>query len=147
VIVDQLGPEGTATATAGDAPARPDSRRTTAAPSAVILLAVDVIIGGAVLGFWFIPFLVGVAMGLTLRWRRRWIAATATIVAVVGWGIPLAWPALSGMPVTATARTVAALAGLPASAGLMLALTLLLGVIQVLTGAWLARAVIGPRRR
>jgi hypothetical protein len=146
-MVDQLGPEGTATVAANDAPARPDRRRTAAAPSAVILLGVEIIAGGAYLGLWFIPFLVGVAMGLTLRWRRRRIAAAAAIVAIVGWAIPLAWPAVSGKPVAATARTVAALAGLPASAALTLAITLLIGVIQVLTGVWLGRAVIGPRRR
>ena len=44
-------------------------------------------------------------------------------------------------PVGATARTIAALGGLPPYAGVMVAVTLLLAAIQVLVGAWLARAV------
>jgi MFS transporter, DHA3 family, macrolide efflux protein len=110
-------------------------------------VAILVIAAGARLGFWFVPFIVGAALGLTARWRRRRIVATVAAVAVAGWAIPLAWPALQGMPVAATARTTAALAGLPASAGLMLAVTLLLGVIQAFAGVWLARAVVGPRRK
>jgi len=54
--------------------------------------------------------------------------------------------ALDGQPAGATARTVAALAGLPPYAGVTLAVVALLAVLQVLAGAWLARAVL-PRRR
>jgi hypothetical protein len=52
--------------------------------------------------------------------------------------------ALDGQPAGATARTVAALAGLPPYAGVTLAVVALLAVLQVLAGAWLARAII-PR--
>ena len=52
----------------------------------------------------------------------------------VGWGAALAWPALSGAPAGATARAVAALAGLPPYAGVGVAGTLLIGVLQARRG-------------
>ena len=59
----------------------------------------------------------------------------------VGWGAALWWPVRSGAPVGATARVVAALAGLPPYAAVGIAGTLLVGVLQALVGCWLARAV------
>ena len=53
--------------------------------------------------------------------------------------------ALRGLPVGATARTVAALAGLPPYAGVAVAVPLLLAALPVLAGAWLARAVMSLR--
>jgi hypothetical protein len=54
--------------------------------------------------------------------------------------------ALAGQLAGATARTVAALAGLPAHAWLAVVVVALLAVLQALAGAWLARAVIPGRR-
>jgi hypothetical protein len=145
-MAPQLDPDGTATVAAGEkASTRPDARRRITGPA--ILVAADVIIvAGTSLGIWFTPFIVGLAIGAAARWRRRRLVAAAALVTVVGWAIPLAWQAVRGLPVAATARTVAALVGLPAWAGLMLAVTLLLGVIEALLGVWLARAVVGTRR-
>jgi hypothetical protein len=53
--------------------------------------------------------------------------------------------ALRGLPVGATARAIAALAGLPPYAGVTIVVTLLLAGLQALAGAWLARALL-PRR-
>jgi len=50
-------------------------------------------------------------------------------------------PALSGAPAGATARILAALAGLPPHAAVGVAATLLVGVLQALVALWLARAV------
>jgi hypothetical protein len=66
--------------------------------------------------------------------------------ALVGWAIPLWALALDGQPVGATARAIAGLAGLPPYAGVTVAVVLLLAALQVLVGAWLARAVL-PRRQ
>jgi hypothetical protein len=63
-----------------------------------------------------------------------------------GWLTVLWLLALDGQPVGATARTVAALAGLPAHAWLAVAAVALLAGLQALAGAWLARAVIPGRR-
>lgn len=91
-------------------------------------------------GLWFVPFVAGVAVGAaSLRWRRLVLAAVAG--AVAGWALPLWILALRGRPAGATARVIAALAGLPPHAFVTVALTLLLAALQVWTGAWLARAL------
>jgi hypothetical protein len=107
---------------------------------------------GAYLGAWWVPFPVGVAVGAigalgaasagaAGRPRRGGVLA-ATAGAVLGWALPLWVMALSSLPVGATARVIAALAGLPPYAGVAVAVTLLLAALQVLAGAWLARAVL-----
>jgi hypothetical protein len=60
---------------------------------------------------------------------------------IVVWGL-----ALDGQPAGATARPVAALAGLPPHAWVAVLAVALLAALQVLAGAWLARAVT-PRRQ
>ena len=64
----------------------------------------------------------------------------------VGWGAALWWPTLTGAPEGATARAVAALAGLPPYAGVGVAGTLLVGIIEGVVAVWLARAVTYPLR-
>lgn len=67
------------------------------------------------------------------------------LAAVLGWAVPLWAMALAGLPAGATARAIAGLAGLPPYAAVTIVVTLLLAALQVLAGAWLARAVL-PRR-
>jgi hypothetical protein len=113
------------------------------------LVAIAAIAGGAAIGWWFVPFLAGLAGGIASRlggWRMRATLLATVLVAVAGWAIPLCWQAASGQPVGATARVVAALAGLPAYAAVAIVVTLLVAVIQALAGLWLGRAVF-PRRR
>jgi hypothetical protein len=105
----------------------------------------------AYLGAWWVPFLVGVAAGLlgvTGRFPRGGVLA-ALAGAVLGWAVLLWALALAGLPAGATAHVIAALAGLPPYAAVAVAATLLLAALQVLVGAWLARAVTprkaGPR--
>jgi hypothetical protein len=102
---------------------------------------------GAWLGAWWIPFLVGVGTGVLHRaWRRmpRRSLWPAVAGALLGWALMLWIMAVASLPVGATARVIAALAGLPPYAGVAVAVTLLLAALQVLVGAWLARAVL-PR--
>ena len=66
-------------------------------------------------------------------------------MAAIGWAIPLGWQALHGAPVRATARVVAALAGLPPHAAVAIAATLVVAVLQALAGLWLTWALI-PRQ-
>jgi hypothetical protein len=95
---------------------------------------------GAGFGLWFLPFVVGLAAGAA-PWRARSALVLAVLAAAVGWGAALAWPALSGSPQGATARAVAALAGLPPYAGVGVAGTLLVGIIEGVVAVWLARAL------
>lgn len=105
------------------------------------------IAAGTTLGWWFLPFVGGLAAGLAARHSRRRLRVAlpaAAGIAVAGWAAPLAWPIVRGEPVGATARAVAAFAGLPAHAGLTVALTLLVAALQALAGLWLACALV-PR--
>jgi hypothetical protein len=99
-----------------------------------------VILGfGAALGLWFLPFVAGIAAGIA-PWRARHALALVVLAVLVGWGAALWWPALSGAPAGATARVLAALAGLPPHAAVGVAATLLVGILQAVVALWLARA-------
>jgi hypothetical protein len=107
----------------------------------VVCAVTAVILGfGAALGLWFLPFVAGLAAG-AWPWRTRAALALAVLAVAVGWGAALWWPALSGAPAGATARVIAALAGLPPHAAVGVAATLLVGILQALAALWLARAV------
>ena len=113
-------------------------------------LAIFVVAGAACgllawAGVWFTPFLAGLVTGvLSARWRRGVVLAAAA-GAVVGWAFPIWVLALSGQPVGATARSIAALAGIPPYAGVAVTVVLLLAALQAFCGAWLARAVFVRR--
>ena len=65
------------------------------------LAAVALIALGAVAGWWFLPFVAGLAGGAAARygrWRLRVALPAAALVAAVGWGIPLGWQAASRGP-------------------------------------------------
>ena len=100
---------------------------------------------GALAGWWFLPFLAGLAAGLAVRFGRlrlRTALAAAVAVVATGWGAALAWLALrDGLPEVAVARSIAALAGLPAAAAAAIAVTLLVAVVQAAVGLWLGRAL------
>ena len=121
-------------------------RRGPAAAWLLACLAATVIVAaGALAGWWFLPFLAGLAAGLAVRFGRlrlRTALAAAVGVAAAGWGAALAWLTLrDGLPEVAVGRSIAALAGLPASAAAAIAATLLVAVIQAATGLWLGRAL------
>ena len=112
-------------------------------------LAVAVVLAlTAQAGLWFMPFVAGLAAGLAGRRAAQppvRTLATVTAAAAAGWAAPLWWQALRGWPVGATARVLAALAGLPAYAVTGVAATLLVAVVQAVAGLWLGW-VLTPRR-
>jgi hypothetical protein len=107
---------------------------------AVFVLAAVILGFGAVLGLWWLPFAAGIAAGAS-PWRTRSVLGLVVLAVLAGWGAALWWPALSGAPAGATARVIAALAGLPPHAAVGVAGTLLVGIAQSLVALWLARAV------
>jgi hypothetical protein len=115
----------------------------------IFTLALVIVSWAAHQGLWWMPFLAGVLAGLVpLRWpdlRPGRVVLATLLGAVAGWALPLWILALAGYPAGATARVIAALAGLPPYALVTVVVTLLLAALQVLAGAWLARAVT-PRR-
>jgi hypothetical protein len=114
---------------------------------AVFAVVTVVVAATAAVGLWFAPFVAGVAAGMASL-RRPGVVPAATLGAVAGWALPLWILALRGLPAGATARAIAALAGIPpyAAVAVAVAVTLLLAALQTLAGAWLARAFF-PRRR
>ena len=95
-------------------------------------------------GLWFAPFVIGVAIGIAAGqagWRLRHVLSGVIVMAGLGWGVPLLWQAARGEPAGATARVIAALAGLPPHAVFGAGFTLLVASLQAVVGLWLGRAV------
>jgi hypothetical protein len=118
-------------------------------PAALWLLAclagAVIVAAGALAGWWFLPFLAGLAGGLAAhygRWRLRVSLPAVMLIAAAGWGAALWWLVRGGLPEGAVAREIAALAGLPASSAVAIAVTLLVAVIQAAVGLWLGRALV-----
>jgi hypothetical protein len=123
-------------------------RRTRLALLAGLLAAVVVAVG-SLWGLWYLPFLCGLAAGAGTAvrgLRARTAVLAGAVAALAGWGAPLLWRTASGEAVAGTARTVAALAGLPALASPVIAVTLLIGLIQALLGIWLGRTATAALR-
>lgn len=93
-------------------------------------------------GLWFAPFVVGVAIG-ALGGRRQLSRGllASVLAAALGWAVPLLWAALHGAPIVATARVVAALAGLPPLPEIALLAAALTAALQGVVGCLLGRAV------
>jgi hypothetical protein len=104
-----------------------------------------IVAAGALAGWWFLPFLAGLGTGLAAHYGRLPLRATlpaAVTVAVAGWGAALAWLAVrDGLPEVSVARSIATLAGLPASAAVAIAVTLVVAALQAAAGLWLGRAL------
>jgi hypothetical protein len=114
------------------------------------LLLAAIVAAAALIGWWFLPFLAGLAVGLASRYARagfRLGLLAGVTVAAAGWGAALWWSVLRGLPEGATARVIASLAGLPPYAAAAVAVTLCVAIIQAVAGLWLARALVsgGPR--
>ena len=123
---------------------RPHHRWPTSTWLLGLLAGVLLIVGGAVLGWWFMPFAAGVLAGLANRigrWRIRVALPAVAIVAALGWAVPIVWSVLNGQPYAAVARVIAALLGLPANPAVGIAVTLMVAVVQAVVGYWLGRAL------
>ena len=108
------------------------------------IVGIVLIAGGAMLGLWFMPFLLGVASGVATRWgqwRLRMTIPAVLIMAAAGWALALWAAAMRGMPVGPTARIIAEVAGLPAEAAPIIEITLAVSMAQGLAGLWLGRAL------
>jgi hypothetical protein len=113
---------------------------------AVVLVAgAAVSLAGVYLGAWWLAFPAGVAMGALLPRARMGIPGGA-VAGLVGWAVPLiADQAQYGLAPTMT--SLAAVMGFNGAALIPLVLTLLLGTLLGLTGAWVgaaARALYRP---
>ena len=123
---------------------RPYHRWPTSTWLLALLAGVVLVVAGAVLGWWFMPFAAGVLAGLANRvgrWRTRVALPAVAIVAALGWAVPIVWSVLNGQPYAAVARVIAALLGLPANPAVGIAVALIVAVVQAVAGYWLGRAL------
>jgi hypothetical protein len=104
-----------------------------------VLLATLLALAGVLLGVWWAPFVVGLALGAVVRRARVAIPAGAAI-GLLAWLIPLA-VTHERYGLGPTAQSLAAIMGFDHQAGVPVVLTLLVGTLLGLTGAWLACAI------
>jgi hypothetical protein len=105
----------------------------------VILLATLLALAGVLLGVWWAPFVVGLALGAVSR-RARIALPAGACVGLLAWLIPLA-VAHERYGLGRTAQSLAAIMGFDHQAAVPVVLTLLVGTLLGLTGAWLAAAI------
>jgi Na+-transporting methylmalonyl-CoA/oxaloacetate decarboxylase gamma subunit len=109
-----------------------------------LVAGVLLIAAATAIGWWFMPFVIGLLAGLANyvgRWPTRVALPAVAIISAAGWVAPLWWSVLRGAPYGAVARVIAALLGLPGYAVVGIVLTVLIAVVQGMSGYWLGRAV------
>lgn len=94
---------------------------------------------GLWLGAWWAPFPVGIALGI-VQGRGRTAIPLAALIGLLAWLLPLARLDLS-YGVGPSAASIAAIIGFSRHGLVPILLTLLLGTLLGLTGAWLATAL------
>jgi hypothetical protein len=93
---------------------------------------------GVMLGAWWAPFVFGVAFGI-IQPRARIAIPVGALIGLLGWGIPLA-ASDSRFGIGPTAQSLAAIMGFGHQAAIPIILTLAVGLLLGLTGAWLGSA-------
>ncbi len=93
---------------------------------------------GLWLGAWWAPFPVGIALGVVLG-RGRTAIPLAALIGLLAWLLPLARLDLS-YGIGPSAASIAAIMGFSRQGLIPILLTLLVGTLLGLTGAWLAIA-------
>jgi hypothetical protein len=109
-----------------------------------LLVGVLLIMGGAAIGWWFMPFVIGLLAGAA-NWVGRWpskVAVPAVVIAaLVGWAVPLAYSMARGQWYETTARITARQAGIPGTAAAGVTLSVAIAAAQAVVGYWLGRAI------
>lgn len=117
-----------------------DARLTRFGPAIGLVVAVvaGVSVAGLLAGGWWAPFAAGLAIGLLARHARMAIPLGAA-VGLLSWGLPLVVDqARYGAGPAASA--ISAILGFGHAGAYSVVLTLLVGLLLGLTGAWLASA-------
>jgi hypothetical protein len=103
-----------------------------------ILLAASLAVAGVLFGLWWAPFVVALALGAAVHRARITIPAGAAS-GLLAWLIPLA-AAHVQYGLSATSNSLAAIMGFTHQAAVPVVLTLVVGTLLGLTGAWLGAA-------
>jgi len=113
-----------------------------------ILLGGLLALVGVLLGLWWSPFPVGLALG-ALNLRARITVPSGAAIGLLAWAIPLL-VAHGRYGLGPTAQALAAIMGFGHQGAIPLALTVVVGTLLGLTGAWLgsaARQVVASNAR
>ena len=103
----------------------------------VILMVVAMVTGG-----WWAPFVLCLAVGLLVT-HRAWIALPlGAAIGLLTWGVPLVVRQFQ-VGIGSTAGALSAILGFGHAGAYAIALTLLVGMLLGLTGAWLGSAARG----
>jgi len=105
----------------------------------LVLTAFLVGLAGVLLGFWWAPFAAGVFIGLVTR-RGRVAIPAGGVAGAVAWLLPLA-AIQARFGIGPTAASLAAIMGFGRQGTLAIALTVVVGALLGLTGAWLASSL------
>jgi hypothetical protein len=111
---------------------------------AVVVLPILATIG-VMLGAWWAPFALGLAFGIAEP-RARIAVPVGALIGLVGWLIPLA-TLESRYGLRPTAGSLAAIMGFGQQGAIPIILTLAVGLLLGLTGAWLGSALSFPLSR
>ena len=93
---------------------------------------------GVLLGAWWAPFVLGFAFGIIVP-RARFAIPEGALIGLVGWLIPLV-SLESRFGLGPTAASLAAIMGFGHQSAIPVILTLVVGLLLGLTGAWLGSA-------
>ena len=103
-----------------------------------IVLAAALALAGVLLGVWWSPFVVGLALGAADR-RARVAVPVGAAIGLLAWAIPLAAVHIQ-YGLGPTAQSLAAIMGFDHRGAVPVVLTLLVGTLLGATGAWLVSA-------
>jgi hypothetical protein len=90
------------------------------------------------LGLWWAPFVFGLAFGV-IQPRARIAVPVGALIGLLAWAIPLAG-AQSRYGIDSSAESLAAIMGFGHQEAVPITLTLVVGLLLGLTGAWLGSA-------
>lgn len=104
-----------------------------------VAFAVLVVSAANLLGYWWVSLLLGLAYGLLFPYMRAILLAA--LIGALSWAVPIALMALHA-PVWRTAEVLATMAGFGRSGAIViLSLTVALGSLLGVSGAWLGLAL------
>ena len=112
---------------------------------AIVIVAAVVAVAGVLAAAWWAPFVAGLAIGL-VQPRARFAVPAGAAIGLLGWGVPLAVIQIQ-YGAGAAAASLAAIMGFGHQGAIPVILTLVVGLLLGLTGAWLGsagRTVVQP---
>lgn len=107
-------------------------------PTGVFVTGLILATAGVFLGAWWAPFPVGVALGM-VQGRGRTAIPLGALIGLLAWVLPLARLDVT-YGIGPSAASIAGIMGFGRQGPIPIVLTLLVGALLGLTGAWLATA-------